>query len=185
MDQILKQRLVGAVILVSLAVIFIPVILEGPDDELIPRFQVLPETPVVDYNTSVDLPLPAPALDDEDAQEPQAVPDDDVQAQVDGKQQQVAAAGSDSTAAPQSREPPAGWYVQVGSFSQSANASALKDSLSSSGLSVYVQSVAAAGKQSYRVLVGPEDNRAGAERQQARLAGKLGLQGLVVELDER
>ena len=60
MEQQLKQRLIGAVVLVSLAVIFIPVILEGPDDEWVPRTHDIPTPPELDYRASMDLPLPEP-----------------------------------------------------------------------------------------------------------------------------
>jgi len=43
MDFVLKQRLVGAVVLVALGVIFIPMLLEGPDDTLVPELDQLPE----------------------------------------------------------------------------------------------------------------------------------------------
>ncbi len=43
MDLLLKQRLVGAVVLVALAVIFIPMLLEGPDSNLVPEMAPLPE----------------------------------------------------------------------------------------------------------------------------------------------
>lgn len=49
MEQKLKQRLVGAIVLISLAVIFIPIILEGPDDEWTPRSHSIPEPPQMDY----------------------------------------------------------------------------------------------------------------------------------------
>jgi DedD protein len=43
MDFLFKQRLVGAVVLVALAVIFIPMLLEGPDRNLVPEMAPLPE----------------------------------------------------------------------------------------------------------------------------------------------
>ncbi len=43
MDFVLKQRLVGAVVLVALGVIFIPMLLEGPNSELVPEMEPLPE----------------------------------------------------------------------------------------------------------------------------------------------
>jgi len=43
MDSVLKQRLVGAVVLVALGVIFIPMLLEGPNDTLVPELEQLPE----------------------------------------------------------------------------------------------------------------------------------------------
>ena len=58
MEQKLKQRLVGAIILVSLAVIFVPIILEGPDDEWSPRSPGMPEAPRMDYGVDMELALP-------------------------------------------------------------------------------------------------------------------------------
>ncbi len=42
MDLVLKQRLVGAVVLVALAVIFIPMLLENPEHDLVPEMEPLP-----------------------------------------------------------------------------------------------------------------------------------------------
>lgn len=42
MDNLVKQRVVGAVVLVALAVIFIPILLEGPEEETGPRSLDLP-----------------------------------------------------------------------------------------------------------------------------------------------
>jgi len=60
MDQKLKQRLTGAIVLVALAVIFVPIILEGPDDEWTPRSHSIPEQPKMDYRASMGLDLPEP-----------------------------------------------------------------------------------------------------------------------------
>jgi DedD protein len=59
MDQMLKQRLIGAIVIIALAVIFIPMILEGPDKELSTRTQNMPPPPAIDYPTEVELPVPA------------------------------------------------------------------------------------------------------------------------------
>jgi DedD protein len=42
-DFQMKQRLVGAIVLVALGVIFIPMLLEGPDRDLVPEMEPLPE----------------------------------------------------------------------------------------------------------------------------------------------
>jgi DedD protein len=66
MEQTLKQRLVGAIVLISLGVIFIPIILEGPDDEWTPRVQEMPAPPRIHYQTQPELPVsnerPEPAV---------------------------------------------------------------------------------------------------------------------------
>lgn len=43
MDFLMKQRLVGAIVLVALGVIFIPMLLESPDRNLVPEMEPLPE----------------------------------------------------------------------------------------------------------------------------------------------
>jgi DedD protein len=67
MDLKLKQRLTGAIVLVALAVIFVPIILEGPDDEWTPRSHSIPEQPQMDYRASMELELP----ESESAPEPE------------------------------------------------------------------------------------------------------------------
>jgi DedD protein len=70
MDQMLKQRLIGAIVIISLAVIFIPMILEGPDDALSPRTQDMPPPPTIDYQTEVELPVPAETTEASEAAAP-------------------------------------------------------------------------------------------------------------------
>jgi DedD protein len=70
MDQRLKQRLVGATVLLALAVIFIPIILEGPEDKASPRAGSIPMPPAHEFEARVEpaeesdlIPAqPAPAL---------------------------------------------------------------------------------------------------------------------------
>ena len=47
MDFLLKQRLIGAVVLVALGVIFIPMFLEGPREAVVPDMQVMPKQQVM------------------------------------------------------------------------------------------------------------------------------------------
>jgi DedD protein len=54
MDFLLKQRLVGAIVLVALGVIFIPMLLEGPDSTLVPDMEPLPEPDGQDFGRSFD-----------------------------------------------------------------------------------------------------------------------------------
>ena len=54
MDFLLKQRLVGAVVLVALGVIFIPMLLEGPDRNLVPEMEPLPEPQEQDFGQPLE-----------------------------------------------------------------------------------------------------------------------------------
>jgi len=54
MDFLLKQRLVGAIVLVALGVIFIPMLLEGPNRNLVPEMQPLPEPEGPDFTQPME-----------------------------------------------------------------------------------------------------------------------------------
>ena len=62
MDSGLKQRLIGAAVLIALAVIFLPMLVQGPapDSGVSDLSMQVPDAPSGDYVTR-DLPLVAPA----------------------------------------------------------------------------------------------------------------------------
>jgi DedD protein len=64
MDAALKQRLIGAAVLVALAVIFLPMLVDGPDPQTNPSSVPLeiPPAPERDFETR-ELPLGAPGTD--------------------------------------------------------------------------------------------------------------------------
>jgi len=68
-DNLVKQRVIGAVVLVALAVIFIPMLLESPEEELGPLGSNLPERPEMTVRDRVEpLTLPEPPPESEPAQ---------------------------------------------------------------------------------------------------------------------
>ncbi len=201
MEQILKQRLIGAVVLVSLAVIFIPIILEGPDDEWTPRSHSLPDKPQLDYRADMELVLPPPVQVDE---QPGTTEVEVEETPLSGEQpvtkttKPVAAppasaskpVKSETTTRPPAKPAPSaaalsktikGWFVQVGSFGQEMNAKGLQDRLVASGFKAQLQEIEIGNKRAYRVLVGPSATRADAEKQAASLKSGQQLKGMVVE----
>ena len=74
-----------------------------------------------------------------------------------------------------------GWVVQVGSFSQKANAEKLRDRLRKMGMASFVATAQSKGKTIYRVRVGPEIDRADAEKIHAAIKAKTKLNGLVMK----
>lgn len=68
-DNQVKQRVIGAVVLVALAVIFVPMLLEKPDSDLGPVGSNLPEQPDQAVHDRIEpLTLPEPPAEDEPAQ---------------------------------------------------------------------------------------------------------------------
>jgi DedD protein len=199
MDQMLKQRLIGAIVIIALAVIFIPMILEGPDDELSPRTQDMPPPPTIDYQTEVELAVPEEASEPAESladttteQEVSAIPVPPmsepeagiVETEAPAKPAEPAVAKPTSPAIPSRSTTsitPGGWILQVGSFSQQANALSLRDRLKKSGYQASVKDVKAAGGTIHRVLVGPVSDRPAAEKLRNKLASEQKLTAMVLE----
>lgn len=195
MNEQLKKRLVGAIVLVALAVIFVPMLLEGDKRSGIPMFgSNVPEPPESRVGM-VDIPLqvppppayapvvverelppePAPAAAPEPVPAPVATPAAPPPPKPAAPVQPVKPADV-VTAKPAAGE---SWAVQVGSFSEQANAIRLRDSLRGKGYPAYVEQVKLASGTSYRVRVGPTLSRTDAEAIQAKLA-KFDQRGIVV-----
>jgi len=201
MEQILKQRLIGAIVLVSLAVIFIPIILEGPDDEWTPRSHSLPDKPQLDYRADMELVLPAPtpvaehhpSTEVDVEKDTPVISEQPVAAPAKPVEQPAAATKPVKTrpAPKPAAKPPVpvapaakplkGWFVQVGSFGQEMNARGLRERLVASGFKARLQEIEIGNKHAYRVLVGPSATRADAEKLAASLKSAQQLKGMVVE----
>jgi DedD protein len=208
MDQKLKQRLTGAIVLVALAVIFVPIILEGPDDEWTPRSHSIPEQPQMDYRASMELELPVPETaveeqsggvitealrlseDDSPASKPPPVEAKPAPA-ASKKTEPVAVAPKPARVVPapapapkpakKAAAPINGWFVQVGSFGQEMNANGLRSRLKSAGYDTRLQKIAIGKGYAYRVLVGPATTRTAAEKLAASLKSGQQLAGMVIE----
>lgn len=201
MDDInLKQRLVGAVVLVSLAVIFIPMILDGRDPTVnyitksnippkperdfvsrviplnpspVPQPELLSEAPAVETGLQVDTP-PA-ETDTETPAEAPAAP----KPVAKPKPEAVVAAKPEIVVKPKTGL--SAWAVQVGSFSSMENAYALRDKLRKQGFTVFVDTIYSKDTPVFRVRVGPEIKREQADALQAKLAKQLKAKPIVVQ----
>jgi len=176
MDDRLKQRLVGAVVLVVAAVVFVPMLLED-DEASTPREHTLvpppaPEHEPLDASARV-IPLgdeaAAPKADAARATAEPATP-------AAATEPSSAASGS-TPAAPKASAEVSGFAVQLGSFSKANNARGLRDRLVAKGYTAYLVT-----KDSVtRVYVGPQASRAEAERVRKKLLAETKLKGIVVE----
>lgn len=73
-----------------------------------------------------------------------------------------------------------GWIVQLGSFSDKANALDLRNRVKLAGFPAFVDQVNnSAGEARYRLRVGPFNAQQQAETQQQKITDKLALEGLV------
>lgn len=192
MNAALQQRLIGAIVLVAVAVIFLPMLLDGSGAR--ERFDMAMDIP--------DKPQ-APASRSGGTQEPAAGDDrvQDMPEPVAGAERraagtqgtEVARAGDaaeavapqipapadeDTTAATSAGSAGAGeaagaddgartgagaWVVQVGSFQRETNALVLRDQLREQGYEAFVEAGEGDEQTWWRVRVGPVSERAQAE----------------------
>lgn len=192
MNEQLKQRLVGAIVLVALAVIFVPMLLEGDKrsgiSPLGSNVPPAPESKAGAIDIPLELPPKAPdasVTPVERAVEPDAAPPPVAAARPTpppARQEPVVIEPvKPADVAPVTKpEEAEAWAVQVGAFSDSRNAINLRDSLRAKGYPAYVEQIKSGNTASYRVRVGPVLSRSDAEAIQQKLASKAELRGIVV-----
>jgi DedD protein len=194
MDIRLKQRLVGAVVLVALGVIFIPMVLQPPEQVQGPDTDI-PAQPTGDFKDRLATALPAPApVPDQPPRQVMAPPDapppaastpaTDVAPAVDAPPVTAELSNAEAevpvpvkaSAAPAG---PGAWVVQVGVFSQEVNAQALAKTLRAKGHTTFVERFAGKTSPNFRVRLGPFKDRASADALQARLKREDKLAAMV------
>ena len=171
----LKQRLIGAAVLIALAVIFLPMVVKGPAPASgLPDMPLgVPDAPDGDYKT-VDLPLVAPGpapeggvlggaplAEDRAPAQPQPRADGDALPTVD--------AGAASEPLPATTAG-GGYAVHYAAFATEADADAILRQIGQSGLTGYREAYTLNGKPAQRVRLGPYASRAEAEIVRVRAA---------------
>ena len=157
MDSSLKQRLVGAVVLIALAVIFLPMLVKGPapDSGVSDVPLDIPAEPKADAATR-DLPLTAPG----------AMPEGGAVGMPAATPEPAAAEPDQAGALPTVA---AGDYaVNFGSYASVADADKVIAALRSAGLTAYREAVQLGGREAQRVRIGPFADRAVAESARLR-----------------
>lgn len=216
-----KQRLVGAVVVVALAVIFVPMLFEkGSPEPAPPAQEAIPEAPRFDPDLKSEvflgpedsgiggldpgaptesrpLALPPPGdLDpssvagvggeDSGAYEPEP-PEPELEPEPTGpapRSTEALPRPADTQviepAPPRApRDGMPSWVVQVASVGSPEAAGELEAKLRQAGFSAFVEQAEVRGKRYYRVRVGPEVDRARAERTAARLREQQKLDTLI------
>jgi DedD protein len=206
LDKVLKQRMVGALVLVALVVIFLPMLLSRDDES---------EQVKVDAPTMPQAPAMAQIeVDPVSVPEPQLLPDEPIPVEPDGSvpaeldepvppatvtppvTPAPAAKPAPTPATPAASPPavsataaelaaqkrldgnglPVSWSIQLASLSNTEGAQTLQKNLRSQGYNAYIRRF----ENMNRVFVGPLIERAEAERLRDQLSRQQKLDGFVV-----
>jgi DedD protein len=202
-DNRIKERLTGALILVALLVILVPEMLSGPETSTAagdaPQARPATEGPplrsyTLDLDAAADRnPAGQSALNAQSASAASEAAPAAAPAESDASRPAAPAAtpteSVDPVAAPAVPAPPQppapastagaasrGWQVQVGSFAQRVNAERYAQQLAGKGFKAQVSSSTSNGRELFRVRVGPVADRDAAVALQSRLAAQ-GIRG--------
>lgn len=167
MDDGLKQRLIGAIILLALAVIFLPVLFDREGLEPVNTVSQIPPQPEI---VPVTIPEPKPPANVEPAPEPERmfVPDEASVAEP-----ELPGLQTDGT--------PKSWVLQIASFRSEGNANALRDKLISAGYSAYTRTIKYKNGTVTRVFVGPKLDRERLISEQETIDRRFQVESLLLE----
>ena len=175
-----KHRIVGAIILVALVVIFVPMLLN--ENEPPPELKGVRETPPRGATETKVIVAPVATEEAKPRQNPEAVTKTETTPAITEsapKPETKTAAVEKPAKAPAADKITQAWVVQVGTFSNTENANHLRDKLKSHGHTVHTESVMLAGKKALRLRVGPFSNKELAVTAQAQIRKELHVQGVV------
>lgn len=198
MQQKLKERLVGAAVLVAVAVIFIPIILtDSPEPDVIQGSNI-PDKP--DNFSSRIIPI----LENDEKSSSTSIDANDIQAEDNQEKNKkntvreivvekvistddINAERNSTNKDKRKKEDEvkddvglSAWIIQLGSFTSEENAQSLNEKLRESGYPAFVEPLKTNGQISYRVRVGPEIKRSEAESLLKVLKDKMDMEGIIV-----
>ena len=167
-DDGLKQRLIGAVVLLALGVIFLPVLFDRDRIEPIDQETLIPEAPEV---VTVDIPAPAEPEVKDPAPHPKTmyVPDES----------QVASPEPEPAFAPTGEAK--AWVLQVASFRFDKHAKALHDQLAEQGYDAYMRKTPMKTGSITRVYVGPKFKKEPLLEAKAMIDKKFEVEAMLLE----
>lgn len=208
----LKQRLVGALVILSLAIIFLPMIFDEPHHlpEVPPHIEVppAPAAETVTINQPEKPEFEAMELDESDQRvknvseivpatdEGKTVEPDPIESVT--KAPESKQASSQQAASPTAAESTkklsnpevsnlpvfkSVWMIQLGTFSNEANAFALRDQMRKDGFDAHTKKVTIGTSNVIRVFSGPFVNRSEAERVKKKIDQRYKVNSNILFLD--
>ena len=199
MDQNIKNRLVGIIVIFALAVIFLPMILDGSGVNKEKLEVVIPPQPVINANPEfaakadklkqqVDaIPELEPRFTDENSTAnriTRSTTADTATSSVSTAKTVTKPLQTASDIEPVARSGGDSWVLQVGSFQDRGKALAQRDKIRKSNISaVFIEQFKADNKSSYRVRLGPFINRDQTRVAQNKIKAKHDIDGIIMKYE--
>lgn len=172
MDPQLKQRLVGAVVLVSLGVIFIPALLDGSGYRSRHERSIeIPEEPKYPPLTQLKV---------EKVKTPVEIRKEKAKQEAKQSISQTEAETVKKAIKKKAAEPVQSWALQVATFGERSNALVLQDKLRADKHPAYITETSIDGKQKFKVRIGPVVDKKRADKLKKTILATHDLEGYVV-----
>lgn len=172
MDSRLKQRAIGAVVLTALAIIILPMFLDGSEEDRARVVASIPEPPAIELESVSleDIDRRMREMEQESAARlPQMVEDNRADAE-----------GAPEDLALDANNLPVSWSLQVGAFQNRDNALRLRESLREASFRTYVIRAQTDEGEVYKVLVGPMLQKSKLAAIGEEIESKFDLKGRIV-----
>ncbi len=184
MNDGLKQRIIGAVVLVALGILFIPVLFDKERIEPVDRATQIPPEPELQ-------PLPLP----EAATAPRT-PAPQVEQPIDGEfaieDVEPAVEPAPSTPAPkptpvelEGPQTADAWVLQIASYKFENHASALRDELIGRGYKSFIKTVDTSSGPRTRLYVGPSIDKASLEQAKRELDNEYRVEAMLLKFSPK
>lgn len=175
MEKALKQRLTGAVVLVVIGVIFVPLLLDGAGHNArFSRDVEIPPEPVIKIKSWEELkeipanPAKSVTSTSRTRSETKVVPEPKPEKKPVVKPKKVTKPSIKA------------WALQLGSFKQQTNSLVLRDQLRAKGYRAFVDTTSSKGVTSYKVKIGPDLDRSKLEKIADKLEKQEKLKSIVI-----
>lgn len=174
MDRRVKERLIGASILVALIVLVVPELLSGPRSVVPPPAQLPAASPESHRVIEIQVPSAKPPAASSEPNLSTTPAASAAEPPIAAPAAPVSASASPAPAPVETSTPPPisatrAWAVQLGSFESRDNAENLQRKLRTQGFQVYTSVGGSGPAPRYRVRIGPLSDRESAERTAAKL----------------
>jgi DedD protein len=178
MNQGMRQRLLGILVLVALASILLPLLLDFRSGYPVDTSSRIPPPPEIPARPLPQLDAAAPPPEDDQAaaapRQPFQLPEAASESEVPDIAAIAEEPGLDEAGLPKA------WVLQLGAFQEERNALELRDRLVAAGHRAFVQRSADSKPVAYRVFVGPKMTRDQLSAAQRELEREFQIKPLVV-----
>lgn len=171
MDDGLKQRLIGAFVLLALAVIFVPVFFDRERIEPVDKTTQIPIAPIIEP-VSVEMATPPPEVEQAQPAEKMFIPDETQVVDL-----QPESPGVDEKGIPKS------WVLQLASFRFQDRAHELRNTLIKDGYAAYTRNVETKKGKMTRLYVGPKLDKNTLIREKQEIDDKYKLNAMLLKFE--